>query len=1074
MELSILNENSTRQYGIKTNVTIMKTSTTSLALTLLLLISYTTKAQVSAFNAATISEYKKTFLTYPFSDPNPIADIAGKIYPYYRFDGFTNQGVQKEWKVIELENDYIKVMILPELGGKIWSAIEKPNGRSFIYDNHVIKFRDIAMRGPWTSGGIESNYGQIGHTPNCSTPVDYTIIKKKDGSASCIIGGLDLLTRTTWRLEINLPKDKAYFTTSSFWYNATPVEQTYYSWMNTGIKVKGNLQFIFPGTHYLGHLGEYSDWPVNKMNGKDMSYYENNDFGGYKSYHVFGRYTDFFGAYWHDDDYGMVRYSSHDDKAGKKIFIWGLSNQGMIWEKLLTDTDGQYAEVQSGRLFNQNVGESSFTPFKQKSFAPANTEIWTEYWYPVMKTQGFVKANEYGALNIKYENGWLKVYFSPVQMISHNLEIKNENKTIYSKQLQLQPLETFKDSIQVKIDNYRLVASLGDNKLVYDSDPLHDKIQRPIQSPEDFDWNTVYGLYLQGKELIDQRMYSQAEEKLNNALQKDHNFPPALIKMSELLYRKMRYSDALALIKRALSIDTYAGAANYYYGLVNVQLGNLMDAKDGFDLASLSSEYRSAAYTELSKLYLKEKNFDQAQLYATKATDYNRFNIPALELKAVIYRYQKNYDKALWVLNIIDLMDPLNHFVRFEKYLWHPSEENKAQFKSLIQNEFPEETYMELASSYFDKGCLAETEKSLAFANDNPLSAYWRAWLQYSQGNSFQSLLEKADYASPQLVFPFRPEMINSLQWAVKNSISWKPRYYLALLYKNLDRTEESKQLLTQAGNASDFAPFYAVRAEIMKDDPKKMIADLEKALTIDPDQWRYHKLLAEQYIKLQEYSKSLIVTASFYEKHSQNYIMGMLYAKTLLLNKQYKKVDVLLSKLEIIPFEGATDGREIFREAKLMQAVEELKNKKYKKALQFIDEGSIWPSNLGVGKPYEDNIDSRLEEWMCYLIYKKLNNKQKAEMSLKKILQFKPQIENGMNNSYYANHTVTVWAMQKLNQKEKAAKWFDTQISQYPDNVILKWCKSILENNPRPSILDKEKDANVRILEELIQLQFD
>jgi hypothetical protein len=97
-----------------------------------------------------------------------------------------------------------------------------------------------------------------------------------------------------------------------------------------------------------------TDWPVNKTNGK-ISFYEQNDFGGYKSYHVFGDYTEFFGAYWHDDDYGMARYATHDDKAGKKIWIWGLSQQGMIWEKLLTDHDGQYVEVQSGKLFNQGL-----------------------------------------------------------------------------------------------------------------------------------------------------------------------------------------------------------------------------------------------------------------------------------------------------------------------------------------------------------------------------------------------------------------------------------------------------------------------------------------------------------------------------------------------------------------------------------------------------------------------------------------------------------------------------------------------------------------------------------------------
>jgi len=149
---------------------------------------------------ATIKEYNKTFTTYPFSDPDPVPEV-GKIYPYYRFDGYTDKPVQKEWKVVELENDYIKVMILPEIGGKIWTAIEKSTGKSFIYYNHVIKFRDVAMRGPWTSGGLEANYGIIGHTPNCATPVDYTIIEKADGSVSCVIGVLDLLTRTSWRID---------------------------------------------------------------------------------------------------------------------------------------------------------------------------------------------------------------------------------------------------------------------------------------------------------------------------------------------------------------------------------------------------------------------------------------------------------------------------------------------------------------------------------------------------------------------------------------------------------------------------------------------------------------------------------------------------------------------------------------------------------------------------------------------------------------------------------------------------------------------------------------------------------
>ncbi|HEX9150530.1 MAG TPA: DUF5107 domain-containing protein, partial [Flavobacterium sp.] len=435
-------------------------------------------------NAPTIKEYKKVFTTYPFSDPDPIPKPDAKIYPYYRFDGFTDKPIQKEWKVVELENDYIKLTLLPEIGGKVWSAIEKSTGKDFIYNNHVIKFRDIAMRGPWTSGGVEGNYGIIGHTPNCATPVDFTTITRADGSVSCVIGVLDLLSRTSWKLDINLPKDKAYFTTSSFWFNSTELEQPYYTWMNTGIKAAGNLQFIYPGKNYLGHDGEYNSWPINKRNGKDLSFYNNNNFGGYKSYHVFGKYTDFFGGYWHDEDFGMARYSSHDDKPGKKIWIWGLSQQGMIWEKLLTDTDGQYVEVQSGRLFNQSGENSMYTPFKHRSFSPYQSDSWTEYWFPVKQTKGFVKANNYGAVNVINENGWLKIYFSPLQRLNEKLEVFDNEKRVYSKNIAVNPMELFKDSIQVGVDENKLRLTLGDNKLVWNSAPDDGDLNRPLEIPK--------------------------------------------------------------------------------------------------------------------------------------------------------------------------------------------------------------------------------------------------------------------------------------------------------------------------------------------------------------------------------------------------------------------------------------------------------------------------------------------------------------------------------------------------------------------------------------------------------------
>lgn len=1003
---------------------------------------------------ATVKEFNKIFTTYPFSDANPVANPAASIYPYFRYDGFTDKPVQKEWKVVELENDYIRLQVLPQVGGKIWNAYEKQTGKSFLYDNHVIKFRDVAMRGPWTSGGLEPNYGIIGHTPNCATPVDYMTMKKDDGSVSCIIAVLDLLTQTNWCLDINLQKDKAYFTTTSFWYNGTSLEQAYYTWMNTGIKAKGNLEFIYLGTHYLGHEGEYSDWPVNKENGKNISFYEQNNFGGYKSYHVFGKYTDFFGAYWHDDDFGMGRFASHDDKAGKKIWIWGLSQQGMIWEKLLSDTDGQYVEVQSGRLFNQSADGSTFTPFKHYGFTPYTSDEWTEYWFPVKQTKGFVQANNYGALNIKKENGWLKIYFSPLQKINDELKVVSGEKILYSKFIQLQPMQIFADSIQTNVDEKNITVTVGENKLVYSSSPEADVLNRPLETPANFDWNSIYGLYLQGKEDMRQRYYEAAAIKLKACLDKDSNYAPALTEMAALQYRNMQYEDALVHAKKALAIDTYDPQANYYYGLINLQLNNITDAKDGFDIASLGNAYRSAAYTELSKIYFHENNFAKAIEYAQKSFVNNAYNVEAYQLLAVIYRLQKNEAAAKEALQKIAAFNPLNHFSAFENYLWNNTDESKNAFISNIKNEMPEQTFLQLGIWYYNLHLHNEALKVFELARSTAEIIYWKAFLK--------NIVPQLSMNEAATAFPFRSETAEVLQQLIQKNDDWILKYQLALIYWNRNNISKAKELFVQCGNPS-YAPFYATKAMLFTDNTAE---NLQQAINLDPQQWRYQKSLAEYYIDQQEYDNALSIAKSFYKQHSENYIMGMLYAKCLLLNKKFTETDALLSKLNIIPFEGATDGRQLYHEAKLMQAIDEMHNEKYKKAIQFINDAFLWPENLGVGKPYDDEIDTRLENWLLYKCYAKLNNKTQAQQALQRIIAFTPKRENTVRNYLPANTVISAWALQELNKPDAASQLINEWLSKEPSNKLAQWSLQLLNNKNGVTNNELLKDETVRIIQ--------
>ena len=999
---------------------------------------------------ATIKEYERGFKTYPFSDPDPVPRFE-LIYPYYRFDGYTDDPIYKKWKVVELENEHIKVMVLPEIGGKIWTAIEKSTGKPFIYFNQVVKFRDIAMRGAWTSGGIEANYGIIGHTPNCSTPVDYKIEEKPDGSVSCYIGTLDLLTQTHWTIEINLPADKAYFTTRSFWHNGTPLEQPYYTWMNAGIKASEDLQFIYPGNKYVGHNGEVGEWPINPENGKDVSYYKNNDFGQYKSYHVFGRYTDFFGGYWHDEGFGMGRYAEHAGKPGKKIWIWGLSQQGMIWEKLLTDTDGQYVEVQSGRLFNQTAGPSTFTPFKHRGFPPYATDEWTEYWFPVKGTKGFVQANPYGALNASARDGKFNLAFSPLQNFNAEVRVEKGGKVLFAKQANFEVLKPFEASFGFSGSTNGTVVRIGD-KVTYEF-AEDDVLSRPVKGPENFDWNSTYGLWLQGKELLRARDYKNAGGKLRESLARDPHYLPALTDMALLMLIDGEYQKAFDYCLHALQIDTYGPAANYYYGLAGRQIGKTTDAKDGFDIALQSVEYRGAAATGLAMLYFGEKDYNRASTYANMALGQNDNNMVAYRIVALAHRKLQQMEKARETLGKMESLDPLNHFIRFEKYLMDKSPANRDKFTSMIRNEMPWESYLQLGIEYYQLGLWDDCLEVLGLSPSYPMVDYWIAFVKNKKGDGdFGTWIEKANNLSPRLAFPFRAATKEVLTWATAQTGHWKPQYYLGLVCAHAHQDEEAKRHFMACGDGPGFAPFYAARAHLV---PENRLADLKKAASLDEKEWRYGKLLVHYYLDNGNTKEAVKVARQYAGAFPKNYIMAMLLAKALLLDGQFGVAGKILASTKILPYEGATESRSLYREAWLMQAVAAIKNKKYKDALSKIATARRWPENLGVGKPYDADIDDRLESYLESLCFEGMKKHDEAVAIRDKI------VSGGIKNDY---GNLLVAEIQKGSGKpnqgrDLLAAWLEEN----PSSNLAKWCLAAFDGNVDGGYATE--DPNVRIL---------
>ena len=905
-----------------------------------------------------IKEHEVELPTYSFSDPNPIANPAA--YPYFRFDTYTDTPVLRKWKVVELENDFIKLAIYPEIGGKIWSATVKPTGEELVFNNPVVKFRDVTTtRGAWTSGGIELNFGVFGHSPHCSSHVDYLVRENPDGSASCFISHLDLMTRTVWTVEVNLPADSVGFVTRVYWFNGTPFHQPYYSWSNLGVTVSEEWQAVNPGTMVLGHNGLCSPWPIDEKN-RDLTWYKNNNHGSYKPYHVFGKLGEHYGYYDHGRKFGMAAYVPTEDRRGRKIWIWGLSREGMIWEQLLTDPPGtQYLEIQAGRLFIQNLPDSSATPFKHRDFAPFAVDDWEEHWLPVGAINGFVTVSPLGSMNVETTDESITISISPAKFYMGKLEVLDGENLLKSVPVSLQPLQITTVRLDVPIE--KLVVRLDNGELFYEH-TTNNTLTRPSVAPETFDGTTAYGKFISGCELMRQKKYVEAKSLFEESLERDAHFVPTLVRLAELANMRGDWQDACERCRHALAVDTYDAEANYQFAMASLALRQFADAREAAAVMSLSSEHRTAALIMQAKVELVRKQYHSAIRLAEKTHEFAGLAPEPLRILACAQRVTGRTHEAIETIEKMKQSNPLDHFADAELFLLGQAMPNGLPN---LQTELPQETYLELGAWYCSAG---RNDDAVAILELSPDKAhvetlFWLAWL-----NRDEQLLTKAKTLSAAFVFPFRLEALPVFEWAANQNApglpenDWKTNYYLALLLRYLGKTELAEQRMRDCGDKPDFSPFYAVRADWL---PENSLADTLRAVALAPDSWRYGVRLARLYHTKGEYAKMLRTTQDYLSHHPTNNSLELLHAESLIATKQYGETVRHLQRATILPSEGDLSGRNIYREATLLFAAEYLRTKNPFEAKRWIQSARQWPENLGAGKPYPDEVDERIENWL-------------------------------------------------------------------------------------------------------------
>jgi len=936
------------------------------SLILLLLVSQTIAQK------AVISEEIIEIPTYPFSDPNPIATLVSNpgIYPYHKFEGYSHNSKPQNWKVITLENDYLKVLVLPEAGGKVWGAIEKSTGKDFIYQNQVMKFRNIAMRGPWTSGGIEFNFGIIGHTPATATPVDYVISEGDDGSVSCTVGMIDLPSRTQWRVKITLPADKAYFTTNATWYNPTALTHPYYNWMTAAAKTTSDLAFYYPGNISLEHSGDITEWPVGKQ-GRQLWQYQENDFGPSKSYHVTGQYHNFFGGYWHDEDIGFAHSGRHETMPGQKLWLWSLARDGGIWEDLLTDNNGQYMEFQAGRLLNQYTRGGQNNPITEMAFSPHLTDQWEERWFPVKGIGGITSVSESLVLNIIKGEKETEIKINALAPIEDNFELLVNGELVEKSKLSLKPMDVF----STKYNQEGVVTIKVGNETIYDTgDEKAKELKRPYRKNSNIELSSSQKHFLTGSEFSKRRNYVQAKSELTESLKLEPGNMAARRLLAEIHFRNGDYKSALEESNIALRMDTYDFDANYMAGLSYKALGDKYNALDALAIAGRSMKYRSAAYTEIAQLELSNNQLDIAIIDAQYALEFNSKNVSALQILVIGQRLKSARSDAAESAQTILAIDPLNHFAHFENYLLHKKPEDLSQFKKRITNEFPYQTYLEIASIYINANRFADASIVLAEAPDHALISLWRAYCKSRTEEPFEEHLNRGLKASCAFVFPYRQESILVLEWARSQTQSWKLDYYLGMNYWSKNRLKAASELFQLAGSQPEIPSFYVARSVLLsKTNKANRLHDLKKALEIGEEHWRYHHAIIKYYGTKKQYTMQLKQARIAAGMFPENYIIGLDLAQSLLKNKKYDQCLEVLEKIQVLPSEGSFSGRKIYGKASLLRAVKLYNQDKFNDAKKQLSLSYVYPENMGSGKPFDP--DERDIDFFMGMIENQLGN---------------------------------------------------------------------------------------------------
>jgi tetratricopeptide (TPR) repeat protein len=802
-----------------------------------------------------------TLPTYPVGppEPNPMfyagrqyQGAKGPVYPYPLLDRLSDVEEDRTWRALWLENEYVKLSVLPEIGGRIFSAVDRTNGYPFFYGQHVVKPALIGMLGAWISGGVEWN---VFHHHRASTfmPVESAIAENPDGSRTIWVGETERRHRMRWVVGITLRPGRSYVEVSVRMLNRTSLPHSILYFANPAVHADEDYQVLFPPdvawTTFHAKV-DYSPWPIARGRFMGTDYPPGTDLSWWKnhpnpiSFFVYHSDLDFFGGYDHGRHAGVAHVADHETVPGKKLWEWGNGPDGRMWDEILTDADGPYIELMAGG-YSDNQPDYSW-------IAPGEAKTLVHRWYPIRELEGLEAGNVEGALDVAVEGLTARIAANSTSRREGALvRLTVGDRTLFEERTTVAPDLPFVREVRLDPDvreedlRLELLAADGGELVAarHLTPPTTPEPPRYAPPPPPKDVASVEELVLVGRRLEQfYNPYLEAEPYYREALRRDPGHSGAHLALGLIALRQGRNNDAERHLAQAVARLTAnhtrarSGEAQYLHGLALVALGRDVAARDELAAAAWDPAFTGPAALAEARLESSHGRTQRALDLLERARTADPGSTASLALEAALLRHTGRAEAAFRAASAALALDPLDPLAARERVLAReggahadpdpaldPTE--SAARRALGEDVYALEAAHDYAAAGLNEDALGVLEARLPAgeldATADPIIAYTIGALHERRGelDEARTWYRRGRELPSDYCFPFRLETIAVLERA----------------------------MAADPGDAR--APYYL--GNLLYDlQPERAVAEWEKARALDPGFARVHRNLAFAYAR--------------------------------------------------------------------------------------------------------------------------------------------------------------------------------------------------------------------------------